>query len=190
MPLGSSSALEDDDRLYRWLQEYAPKLGSIVTPDNREPLNLHNFMGYGPDDNKTFLYGVDERGGFEGGLMVNDDLYLHHGRLVKQFPGESALAAAYKWQQSTGQGHVHRFGSTMVGDLRAYEFGHLVDMDHACMGYARRLWPNWNPGFAVFTVYNGKVHVRNIPIRPVADKRGVLKLSFVWDGKLYQESDR
>lgn len=179
-----------EDRIYRFLQEFCPQIGGMVMPHNREPLNFHSLMGFTPEDNTTFLYGVDERGGFEGGLVLNSDLNLHHGTFVRPNPGASAQADMFRWQWSVGHGHTHRMGMSAVGKLRSYEFGHLVDRDHAYMSYAKKEFPNWAPGFATFVVHNGKVHVQPVPVMPLADENGHLRLSFVYDGKLYQESDR
>ena len=179
-----------EDRIYRFLQEFCPALGSMVMPHNREPLNFHSLMGFTPEDKTTFLYGVEERGGFEGGMVLNNDLNLHHGTFVRPNPGASAMADMFRWQWNIGHGHTHRMGMTSVGDLRSYEFGHLVDRDHAYLAYAKKEFPNWAPGFAVAHVHNGKVHVQPIPIMPLADANGHLKLSFVYDGQLFQESDR
>lgn len=179
-----------EDRIYRFLQEFCPALGSIVTANNREPLNFHNLMGFTPQDNTTFLYGVEERGGFEGGMVINNDFNLHHGIMVKPLPGYSALSDMNKWQWNIGHGHTHRAGMAAVGDLRCYEFGHLVDMDHSYLAYARKMFPNWAPGLAAGVVHNGKAYITPIPVIPMPDENGRLRLSFVWDGTVYHESDR
>lgn len=179
-----------EDRIYRFLQDLAPSLGSIVTPGNREPLNFHNLMGFTPKDNVTFLYGVEERGGFEGGMVINNDFNIHHGIIVKPQPGASALTDMFKWQWNIGHGHTHRMGLSAVGALRSYEFGHLVDMDHAYLAYARKMFPNWAPGLAAGIVHNGKVHITPIPVIPMPSEDGTNRLGFAWDGKVYLESDR
>ncbi|MBX9688523.1 MAG: hypothetical protein K2X27_17575 [Candidatus Obscuribacterales bacterium] len=179
-----------EDRIYRFLQDMAPQLGSIVTAHNREPLNFHNLMGFTPNDNTTFLYGVEERSGFEGGMCINGDLNLHHGIIVKPQPGASAFADMMKWQWNIGHGHTHRMGLSAVGSLRSYEFGHLVDMDHAYMAYARKMFPNWAPGLAAGIIHNGKPYVTPIPVIPMPDARDPRRLGFVWDGTVYVESDR
>lgn len=179
-----------EDRIYRFLQDLAPSLGRIVTANNREPLNFHNLMGFTPQDNTTFLYGVEERGGFEGGMVINNDLNLHHGIIVKPQPGASALADMFKWQWNIGHGHTHRMGLAAVGDLRCFEFGHLVDQDHSYLAYARKMFPNWAPGLAAGIIHNGKAYVTPIPVIPMPDARGIMRLGFVWDGQVYMETDR
>lgn len=179
-----------EDRIYRFLQEFCPALGSVVMPHNREPLNFHSLMGFTPKDNTTFLYGVEERGGFEGGMIINDDMNLHHGTFVRPNPGASAQADMFRWQWNIGQGHTHRMGMSAVGGLRSYEFGHLTDRDHHFMTYAKKEFPNWAPGFAVGHVFGGKVHIQPVPVMPLLDENGRPRLSFTYDGELYQESDR
>lgn len=179
-----------EDRIYRFLQDLAPALGGIVTPSNREPLNFHNLMGFTPNDNTTFLYGVEERGGFEGGMIINNDFNMHHGIIVKPQPGASAQADMMKWQWNIGHGHTHRMGHSAVGNLRSYEFGHLVDPDHAYLAYAKKMFPNWAYGLAAGIVYNGKAYITPIPVIPMPDENGATRLGFVWEGKVYFESDR
>lgn len=183
-----------EDRVYRFLQDMAPQLGGIVDPLTREPLSIHAQMGYGPNDKVTFLYGTEERGGYEGGLLINNDLSLHHGIIVRPKPGASPLADMDRWAWSIAHGHTHRMGmvarDTSTSVLRGYELGMLVDPDHSYLAYARQMFPNWHPGFAVFTVHNGVVHLQPVPVMPIADAAGHSKLAFTWNGEVFTESDR
>lgn len=178
-----------EDRIRRYLDEFCQTLGRLVMPDTREPANFHSLMGFKDTDNTTILYGNGDSGGFEGGMVFNSHLNLHHGSFVRPTPGASPLADMDRWIWTIGHGHTHRMGMNVVGDLQSYEFGHMVDVDHAYMGYAHKMFPNWAPGFAVFFVHGGKVHVQPVPIQPILVK-GVLRLSFVWGGKVYSELDR
>jgi hypothetical protein len=81
-------------------------------------------------------------------------------------------------------------GMSAVGDLRSYEFGHLVDMDHSYLAYARKMFPNWAPGLAAGIVHNGKAYITPIPVIPMPGENGRDRLGFVWDGTVYHESDR
>jgi len=190
-----------EDRVYRFLQDMAPQLGGIVDPHTREPFSFHAQMGYTANDPITFLYGTEERGGFEGGLLLNNDLGLHHGILVRPKPGASSLGDMERWMWSIMHGHTHRMGmvardvtsnekSMVAGMLRGYELGMLVDPDHSYMSYAKQMFPNWHPGFGVCVVNNGVVHMQPVPIQPIEDAKGHSKLSFVWDGEVFSESDR
>lgn len=194
-----------EDRIYRFIQTMAPQLGSIVDPHTREPLSFHSMLGYTAKDPITFIYGTEERGGFEGGLLLNNDLGLHHGILVKPKAGFSPLADMQKWSRSIVHGHTHRLGSGFMdkqarepfplGVGRWFELGHLVDMDHSYLSYAKRMFPNWHPGFAAGIVHNGLIHLSTIPITPISDERGHSKLAFEWENsngesRLFIESDR
>lgn len=189
-----------EDRCYRFLQDLAPQLGSIVDPNSREPFSFHAQLGYTANDNITFLYGTEERGGFEGGLLLNNDLGMHHGIVIRPKPGASPLADMDRWMWSIMHGHTHRMGlvardvnpsdDMVAGVLRGFELGMLVDMDHSYMAYAKQMFPNWHPGFGVLRVHNGVVHMQAVPIQPIVDAQGNSKLGFVFDGKLFEESDR
>jgi hypothetical protein len=189
-----------EDRIYRFLQDMAPQLGSIVDPHTREPFSFHQAMGYTANDPVTFIYGTEMRGGYEGGLLLNNDLGFHHGIVVAPKPGVSPLRDMDRWSRSIVHGHTHREGMVsrdvtptdemIAGVIRGYEIGMLVDMDHAYMSYAKQMWPNWHPGFAVGTVHNGLPHLQPVPIAPVTDAKGQSKLTFVWDGRVFTEADR
>jgi len=189
-----------EDRIYRFLQDLAPQLGSLINPHTREPLSFHSLLGYKADDNVLFVYGTEERGGFEGGILLNNDLGVHHGIIIRPKAGFSPLADMDRWLRSIAHGHTHRFGFVArditpskeypAGMLRGYELGCLANMEHSFMAYSRQMWPNWYHGFSVFTVHNGVVHNQPVPIAPIADERGLEKLSFVWNGEIFSESDR
>jgi hypothetical protein len=189
-----------EDRVYRFLQDMAPQLGGMVDPHTREPFSFHAMLGYTAKDNITFLYGTEERGGYEGGLLLNDDLGLHHGIVIRPKPGASPLADMDRWVRSIVHGHTHRMGLVArdmtpnedmpTGVLRGFELGHLTDMDHSYMAYAKQMFPNWHPGFGVLRVHNGVVHMAPVPIQPIETSPGRSKLAFVYDGELFEESDR
>jgi hypothetical protein len=190
-----------EDRVYRFLQDMAPQLGSIVDPTSREPFSFHAQLGYTSKDPITFLYGTEERGGYEGGLLINNDLGMHHGIIVKPKPGQSAIGDMERWMWSIVHGHTHRMGFAgrelsmpsdeyVTGMLRAFELGMLVDADHSYLSYAKQMFPNWHPGFGVFNVHNGVVHMQPVPIKPVEVSPGREKLGFIYDRELFVESDR
>lgn len=188
-----------EDRCYRFLQDMAPQLGSIVDPASREPFSFHSLLGLPKDFPCTFLYGTEERGGFDGGLLLNDDLGMHHGILVRPKPGMSPLADMDRWMRSIVHGHTHRMGlvardvlpseDMVAGVIRGFELGMLVDPDHSYLAYARQMWPNWHPGLGVFHVHNGVVHQQPLPIKPVPTEGGRTKLTIVFDGERFEESD-
>lgn len=190
-----------EDRVYRFLQDMAPQLGGIVDPTSREPFSFHAQLGYTAKDNITFLYGTEERGGYEGGLLINNDIGMHHGIIVRPKAGASAIADMDRWMWNIVHGHTHRMGYAarelsmpsdeyVTGMLRGFELGMLVDPDHSYLAYAKQMFPNWHPGFGVFNVHNGVVHSQPVPIKPVEVSPGREKLGFVYDRELFVESDR
>lgn len=189
-----------EDRVYRFLQDMAPQLGGIVDPHTREPFSFHAALGYTSKDNITFLYGTEERGGYEGGLLLNNDLGMHHGILVRPKAGASPLADMDRWMWSIMHGHTHRMGlvarditrseDMVAGVMRGFELGMLVDPNHAYMAYAKQMFPNWHPGFGVLRVHNGVVHMAPVPILPIEDANGRTKLAFKYNDETFEESDR
>jgi hypothetical protein len=194
-----------EDRVYRFLQDMAPQLGGMLDYHSREPMNFHSMLGYTAEDNITFLYGMDERGGFEGGVLLNDDLGIHHGIIVAPKAGLSPLKDMQRYSRSRAHGHTHRLGCGFMdknprapfptGVGRWYELGMLADMDHSFMAYAKRMFPNWHMGFAAGEVYDSVVHLATVPIRPINDEQGRSRFGFEWENvdgesRVFYESDR
>ena len=182
-----------EDRVYRYLTDPAAGVANIVDFDTREPiLSFHALMGYKPGDPVTFIYDLQEKGGYGGGIYVNDDLMFHHGYIVRPNPGSSPRADADNTGHSTGHGHTHRAGfsarETTSGVIRAYEFGHLVDPEHPYLGYANLL-NNWHPAIGAGMIVGGKVHMKVLPIKQVT-KDGQSRFTFTFGKKVYRQSDR
>lgn len=181
-------------RIPRFLVANAPQLGGVIDPHSREPFSFHAWMGFKPGDPVTVIYGVDESGGFEGGVLVNDDLMFHHGYIVRPHAAASPLADMDRWMRSVAHGHTHRFGvvarATMKDVLRGYELGSLIDPNHAYFAYAHRQWSNWHPGFGVGQVHNGKMLLEAIPIVPMRDDKGIERLSFEYQDRIYRAATR
>jgi len=184
-----------EDRMIRGLCKLVPQFAHYLDPVTREPIaNLHQLMGFQSDDPVTFITGNDERGGFEGGVMLNDDLKLEHGVLVKPVPGDSVRGHAEKWHRNTVTGHTHRMGqfarqlaSNKV--LRGTELGCLVDWDKPNFAFASG--HDWHHGFAVGIVHGGVVHVQPIPIIESLDaKSGQRKYFFTYADQVFVSSDR
>jgi hypothetical protein len=187
-----------EDRVYRFLQDLAPQIGSLLHPHTREPLSFHGQLGYTAKDPVVFIYGTEARGGFEGGVLINNDLSVHHGIIVRPKASFSPLADMDRWMRSIVHGHTHRLGFVSrdvtpskeypSGVLRGYELGNLANMDHSFMAYSRGMWPNWHHGFGVLNVHNGIAHLQPVPISVIASASD--KLGFAWDGQVYTEADR
>jgi predicted phosphodiesterase len=182
-----------EDRVYRYLTDPASHLAGVLDAATREPiLSFHGLMGYKPEDPVTFVYDLAEKGGYGGGLLVNNDMLFHHGYIVRPNPGASPRADADKTGLSTTHGHTHRAGmsarETDEGIIRAIELGHLTDPTHPYMGYANLL-NNWHPAFGAGLVHGGKVHLQVVPIKQVTID-GQRKFVFTFAGKVYTQADR
>lgn len=182
-----------DDRFRRYLTDPASGISNLLDFRTREPLlSFHGLLGYKPGDNITFIYDLHERGGYGGGVLVNNDMQFRHGYIVRPKPGASPLADAERIGRSLVQGHTHRAGIRVrqVGDksIVAIELGHLVDVNHPYMGYSNLL-NNWHPAIGVGTVAGSKVHLQVLPIKQV-EVDGVSKNTLVYRDKVYRAADR
>jgi len=180
-----------DDRFRRYLTDPASGISNLLDFQTREPLlSFHGLLGYKPDDPITFIYDLHERGGYGGGVLVNNDMQFRHGYIVRPKPGASPLADAERIGRSLVQGHTHRAGirARQIGDrtLVAIELGHVVDTNHPYMGYSNLL-NNWHPAIGVSTTAGGKLHLQVLPIKQVG---GDNKYTLVYDGKVYRSTDR
>ncbi len=180
-----------DDRFRRYLTDPASGIANIVDFQSREPLlSFHGLLGYKPGDPISFIYDIHERGGYGGGMIVNDDMQFRHGYIVRPKPGASPLADAERTGRSLVQGHTHRAGMRVrqVGEktIVAIELGHVVDVNHPYMGYSNLL-NNWHPAIGTGSIAGGKVHLQVLPIKQVG---AASKYTLVYDGKVYRSSDR
>jgi hypothetical protein len=182
-----------EDRMWRLLTNVVPQLANIINPTTREKaMAIHDLLGYGPNDPVTFLYDLSERGGFGGGIVVNNDVEYHHGYIVRPKPAASPRADSDRTGRSTTHGHTHRMGMTVRetthGEVVAVELGHLVDPRHPYLAYANLL-NNWHPGIAFDTIVDGKVRSEPLPIDQV-EIDGQLRFVLSWNEKDYLSSDR
>jgi len=182
-----------EDRMMRYLADPGPHVANILDFNTREPImSFHGLMGYKPGDPVTFIYDLQERGGFGGAVLINGDMEFHHGRIVRPKPGASPRADADDTGRSTSTGHTHRVGMTVRqtarGEIRAIELGHLVDVTHPYMGYSN-LTNNWHPAIGVAKVVGGKVHLQPVPIKQVT-VGGRPKMGLTFAGKTYRSPDR
>jgi len=184
----------DWDRMTRYLTANCPAFSHFLDPKSRNPITAQvNMMGFTAKDPIMFLSGLDERGGYEGGFLINDEYKLEHGNIVKPVPGDSVRLTAETFMQSTGMGHVHRagkFARDVDGKvLRGDEFGCLVDWDNPVFNYHHGRH-NWFHAFGVFHILGGILHTQIIPIFEAADEKGQLQYWFQYDGRVFRSSDR
>ena len=182
-----------EDRIFRFLTDPAGGAANILDFQTREPvLSFHGLMGYKPGDPVTFIYDLGERSGYGGGLIINGDMELHHGYIVRPRPGASPLADADRTGRSIIHGHTHRAGMrarlTDSGMIRAIELGHLVDPTHPYLAYANLL-NNWHPAVGAGLIHGGKLHLEALPIKQI-NYNGRPKYALAYNGKVYRASDR
>jgi hypothetical protein len=183
-----------EDRMWRLLTNVAPHLANVLNPTTRErAMTVHDLLGYGPEDNITFVYDMAERGGFGGAVLINDSHEFHHGHVIVRNPGGGPRADSDRTNRSTSTGHSHRKGivvrETTTGEVVASEGGHLIDKTHPYVAYSNLL-NNHHQGIDFATVVGGKVHMEPLPILEMdigdGDYRGVL----AWGDQIFVASDR
>lgn len=182
-----------EDRLGRWITKYCPAFAHLINPDTREPaLNIPTLMNFRPSDPITFCTGTDGKGGYEGGLWINDHLKAEHGTAVKPVSGASVQTHAEHFYRDTVTGHTHRMGQfarRLNNDvLTGTELGCLIDVWHPFFNYATS--NDWHLGFGVGTVFGGKMHVQPVPIIEGLDDEGQPRFYFVYGNKVFASSDR
>lgn len=182
-----------EDRMWRLLTNVAPSLANVLNPKTRErAMSIHDLLGYGPEDNVTFLYDLAERGGFGGGIVANGGYEWHHGYIVRPAPGASPRADADKTGRSTHHGHTHRKGmvvrETTTGEIVAVEGGHLIEEGHPYIAYSNLL-NNHHQGFDLCKVINGKIHTQPVPVVEF-NIDGKLTKGFIVGDKTYLAADR
>lgn len=182
-----------EDRFWRFLTNVAPQLANVINPTTRERANtIHDLLGFGPKDNVTFIYDTGERGGFGGGLLVNNHFKWHHGYVVRPKPAASPRADADKTGLSTQHGHTHRAGfavrETTSGIIIASEIGFLGDDSHPFFSYSA-LRNNHHQAIATAQIVGGKVHQETHPIIEV-EVDGKLTKAFAIGDRIYLASDR
>lgn len=184
----------DSDRTIRFLTNTCPVFSHFLDPKTRNPITaMVNMMGFQKGDRITFTAGIDERGGFEGGVLVNGHMKVEHGEKVKNVPGESARTTAEAYMRDVVMGHVHRLGSFFRdvdgGIIQGFEVGCLVDFDHPYFAYANGQH-NWHLGFAVYHILGGRMHVQLIPIIEALDDEGRLQYYFTYAGRIFKSNHR
>lgn len=183
-----------EDRERRHMERNDAVLATMVDARTREQLTgLVNFLKFGEDDHITFITGVGGTGGYDGGIVINDDFGLEHGELIKPIAGQSAQSHAEKWLFSKGIGHIHSAGSCArkMGDgvLRGAEFGYVADENHPLLDYAHNRH-DWHHAFGILTVFNGVAHVEVKPVHAIADEHGQLHYYVEHRGILFRSNDR
>lgn len=183
-----------EDRFWRGVASQMPQFANIVDPHSEERVwSVPALLGYGPDDNVTFIFDRAERGGAAGGILFNDDIRFEHGRLIMQHPGFSPQALADRIAQSIVHGHTHRQGMSVIetpeDEFVSIELGHLADEERPELDYAADK-TNWSHGLAFATVVDGVLHPELVAIRQVEMEKGKRRYVFTYGGHDYVSPDR
>lgn len=157
-------------RLETYVTRYAPGLASLRV------LDYKNLMAYDDMDIELSMKPYPVAPGW---LMLHGDELSSSIRSA----GGTALSLARKTGKSVVCGHTHKLGlqhehAAFNGSIRTHlygmEVGNLMDMKKA--SYLGIQGANWNQGFGILTVSNGKVHPHLVPI---------LNKQFIVDGVEY-----
>jgi len=153
-----------------------PLTGNPVT-DGQDQLNIR------PSERMSFIWGRGKKGGEEGGLVINGDLRIRHGKILKQFAPMSAFAHWLKDLVSTVMGHQHSAGDiaaehgvrTMIGLV----IGNGVNWQTPSFDYSSGQF-DWIHAFAVLFVQEGIVYGQIVPILGGYDEKGIFAEYFLW----------
>jgi hypothetical protein len=151
--------------------------------DGQDQLNI------APWERMSFIYGRGKKGGEEGGLLINGDVRLRHGKILKTMAPMSAFAHWLKDLVSTVMGHQHSAGDvaaehgnkTMIGMV----IGNGVKFQSPAFDYSSGQF-DWIHAFAVLFVQEGIVFGQIVPVLGGYDERGIFAEYFLWldqDGK-------
>lgn len=157
-----------DERVETYIRRYAPALTSITALRMPELLKLSEIdVNWMPDVFDVAPGWVAAHG--------------HEGSL-NRVAGSTALGLARKYGVSVVCGHTHRVGmqheshgyAGKLKTLTGLEVGHAMNVAKA--GYLKAGSANWQQGFGILTVFNGRTHAQAVK---------VTKRSFAVDGSVY-----
>jgi hypothetical protein len=173
----------DNARATNYVSKLAPILAFLLGSDRNPLLSVASRMGFDPNDPITWITGVGQKGGAEGGLLINGGLRLVHGKRVRARPGESAWAHCVQNYFSTLIAHTHRlayFGLQIPGGefVEGGEAGCTIDWNRPEYNYNTD--HIWHHGFFTITVHNGIAYIQPIPIIEGPDENGQLHKWFVF----------
>jgi len=145
-----------DLRVAAYVSRYAPALGVLTALDMVSLLGL---------DALGIEYRRDVFSVAPGWLAAHG----HEGSL-NRVSGSTALSLARKFGMSVVCGHTHRLGmqhettgmSNRLRTITGMEVGHAMDMSKA--GYLPGGTANWQQGFGILRVRNGRTHAQLVPV--------------------------
>ncbi len=153
-----------------YIKTKAKALDGLITPDFLYDLTSNGIIWHSYQDPPVLRLG---------------GIHVHHGVSISKHGGQSVKSDMDDWNISLIRGHSHRQASyrksvvfanesgLVTQDLEGYEIGHMCDVSK--MDYSQIF--NWQPGFAIAHVYEGRAFVQLVPVHDN---------SCVVDGKLYR----
>ncbi|MBX9771513.1 MAG: hypothetical protein K2X29_09095 [Candidatus Obscuribacterales bacterium] len=182
-------------RYQAYLNTVAGPLATLTNRDGSRVFNAKERMKISRDLPITHLAGSLNRGGFDGGLLINNtDLATHGNRSTRQ-PGGAARVMSDNLNISVHTGHTHKVANgarqtTGKGVIKWSENGFLADFRSAMMAYIGNLDKNWQLNLTVWTVaHDGTISEQLVPITPMVLSDGRETWGLVFGGKVYLATD-
>lgn len=183
------------NRYQAFLNDKAGPLATLSNRDGSRVFNTKDRMKISRDLPITFLTGSLNRGGFDGGALMNKKHLLSHGNRSTRQPGGAARVMSDNLNKSVHIGHTHKAANgaretTGMGVITWTENGFLASLLSEIMAYQSNLDKNWQLNLTVFTIaHGGVVAVQLVPIMPMVTSDGRETYGLIWDGKVYLATD-
>lgn len=183
------------NRYQAFLNDKASPLSTLSNEDGSRVFNTKARMKISRDLPITFLAGSLNRGGFDGGVLINKKHLASHGNRSTRQPGGAARVMSDNLNKSVHIGHTHKAAvgareTTGMGVITWTENGFLASMLSQIMAYQSNLDKNWQMNLTVFTVaHGGVISVQLVPITPMVLPDGRETYGIYWDGKVYLATD-
>jgi hypothetical protein len=176
------------------LNEAGKALADLDNRDGSRVFSMKERLKLNRQHNILYIAGSLNRGGYDGGVVINGKLVLHHGNGSSSQPGAAARKSSELLNCSVGTGHTHKAGggakeTTGKGVIQFYEFGFLAMLRHWMMAYMANINKNWQLCLGMITVYGGVPYIELITIGPRVQVDGSEALGAEWRGKEYTNTD-
>lgn len=182
-------------RYQAFLTENAGPLATLTNRDGTRVFNTKERMKISRELPITHLSGSLNRGGFDGGVLINNKHLATHGNRSTRQPGGAARVMSDNLNKSVHIGHTHKAANgaretTGMGIITWSESGFLASLRSELMAYISNLDKNWQMNLTLWTVAHGGVIAEQlIPIRPMVLPNGRETYGIYFDGKEYLATD-
>lgn len=195
---GAAITLVIDGNHNRYQAYLNDKAAALATLDNRDGSRVFNTkerMKISRDLPITILAGSLNRGGFDGGVLINKKHLATHGNRSTRQPGGASRVMSDNLNKSVHIGHTHKAANgaretTGMGVITWSENGFLAMLSSHIMAYQGNLDKNWQTNLTVFTIaHGGVVAMQLVPIMPMVTPDGRETYGLIWNGKTYLATD-